>query len=497
VLARLCLIFVATLVVFGPETGHAAAQGLYYRSIPIGERAIGLGGAYTGIADDPSATYYNPAGLMAGGRFALLGSLSSLVFLKQKVENAFEVNGMNRDLESSRTTTLPHFVGTVVKFGKKAFGDHRYAIAYSAFDVERQRFGSSFSEIDSDSSVDLRISRSYQMQWWGVSFAMQVKKDLSLGISGFLSNQSFSYSEDIGLAFGGTLGENGVRVGGESATSTTRLGYGTWAFVFRLGALYRINPQWQIGVMFQPPGAPLGTDGNIFRRLVQDTGTGSTYFLYDEGGFDAQTPIPFELRAGVEYRIDSLTTLSIDFAITGPVRDREIFPIPSEVQDVDATLGTYFANSTKRRVTPNAAIGVEHLFGKVVVAGGLATNISAAPSVPATTADYTPDQISTFAASLAVGLDTKGYRLTLGANGYFGRGDALAFTIDSDARTGDYRRTKSNLSGVLLYIAGAVSVASRGAKQVQEKYQQRKELKNGDTDADADSGAGADADAER
>ena len=494
-LARLCLICVATLIVFGPETGHASAQGLYYRSIPIGERAIGLGGAYTGIADDPSATYYNPAGLMEGGRFALLGSLSSIVYLKQKVENAFEVNAASYDLESSRTTTLPHFVGTVVKFGKKAFGDHRYAIAYSAFDVERQRFGGSFTEIDPDGSVDLRISRSYQMQWWGISFAMQVKRTLSVGISGFLSNQSFGYSEDIGLAFGGTLDDNGVRVDGESATSTTRLGYGTWSFVFRLGALYRINPQWQIGVMFQPPGAPLGTDGNIFRRLVGDLATGSTYFLYDEGGFDARTPIPFELRAGVEYKIDSLTTLSTDFAITGPVRDRRVFPIPAELQDVEATVGTYFANSTERRVTPNAAIGVEHLFGKVVVAGGLSTNISAAPKVPATTTEYTPDQISVFGASLAIGLDTKGYRLTLGANGYFGRGDALAFTIERDAQASSYRRTKSNLSGVLLYIAGAVSVASRGAKQVQERYKERKELKNGDPDADAD--VDADANAER
>ena len=34
---------------------------------------MGLGGAFTGIADDPSATYYNPAGMMAGGRFQLLG----------------------------------------------------------------------------------------------------------------------------------------------------------------------------------------------------------------------------------------------------------------------------------------------------------------------------------------------------------------------------------------------------------------------------------------
>ena len=51
---------------------RSAAQAIHYRSLPIGERAMGLGGAFTGIADDPSATYYNPAGMMAGGRFQLL-----------------------------------------------------------------------------------------------------------------------------------------------------------------------------------------------------------------------------------------------------------------------------------------------------------------------------------------------------------------------------------------------------------------------------------------
>ena len=29
-----------------------------------GARAIGMGGAFTGVADDPTATYYNPAGLI-------------------------------------------------------------------------------------------------------------------------------------------------------------------------------------------------------------------------------------------------------------------------------------------------------------------------------------------------------------------------------------------------------------------------------------------------
>lgn len=50
--------------------------------------------------------------------------------------------------------------------------------------------------------------------------------------------------------------------------------------------------------------------------------------------------------------------------------------------------------------------------------------------------------------------------------------------------------SKSNVSALVLYVAGAVSVASKGAKQVQEKYMERKAQKqNGDEeepDAEAD-----------
>lgn len=485
-LARFALFCLATLIAFGLQPGRSDAQGLYYRSIPIGERAIGMAGAYTGIADDPSATYYNPAGLMAGGRFALLGSLSSIVYTKQKIENAFQSASETRDLVSTRTTTLPHFIGTVVKFGKQAFGDKRYALAYSSFELERDGFNENFSEIAQSASVDLRITEAYRMRWWGFSFAMQWRENISFGISAFVSNQSYGYRDDLGLAGGGTLDENGLRTGGNSVTSGTSIGMQSWDLVFRLGALYRINPQWQIGFMFQPPGAPLKSRGSIFRKLDSNVvGAESEYFLFDEGGFQTKQPIPFELRVGVEYKINALTVLSIDGAVTGPLRGQEIFDLPDNLDEVVSKLGIYFANSTARRWTPNFAVGAEHLFGKVVIAGGLFTNLSAAPNVPASSDTYTPDQVSMFGASLAIGVDTKGYRLTLGGTGYFGRGDALAFTVDREAQVSSYQRTKSNISAAIVYVAGALSVASKGAKQVQERYKEKKAKKqNGDTDPD-------------
>ena len=44
---------------------------------PLGDRAIGLAGAFTAVADDPSATYYNPAGLVLQGGGGFAGGLDA------------------------------------------------------------------------------------------------------------------------------------------------------------------------------------------------------------------------------------------------------------------------------------------------------------------------------------------------------------------------------------------------------------------------------------
>ena len=43
----------------------AGTSGFAFLKINVGGRAVGMGGAYTGLADDESALYYNPAGIAA------------------------------------------------------------------------------------------------------------------------------------------------------------------------------------------------------------------------------------------------------------------------------------------------------------------------------------------------------------------------------------------------------------------------------------------------
>lgn len=492
-------VLLAVTIVYGALPAGAEAQALYYRSIPIGDRAVGLGGAFTGVANDSSAAYYNPAGLVRGGRFGLQASFATIVFTKYKVVDAFDSPQADETFDTTGTSALPRFVGTAVKVGRKKFGDdHQFALGYSTLEVARNRLNVGTSENDPTSSLDLRVDNNYRSRWYGISFAAEVTEKSAVGFTIFLSDQSFGYGEDIGIAIGGTFDEQtGLRVGGDSATASSSIGVSAYHFVPRLGWLHKINSQWAIGVMLQTPGIPLKQKGGVLRRITTDISPDEpTFFLFDSGDIKAKMPIPFELRAGFGFQINEETLLSFDAAVAGPVKEGSLFAQPDQLADFDGRLGVYLSPSIARRWTPNLSIGAEHKFGKAVVAGGLFTNFSAAPDVPETSQQYTPDQVNMWGASVSVGIDTKGYRFNVGATGLFGNGDALAAVLDENADVVSYRRTQATRAAVILYVSGAISVAKKGAAEVQEKQKERKrkQEKNGegDTGADTDADAGTD-----
>lgn len=53
------LVLTAALALSAP----VAAQDIPYANYLVGDRALGLGGAFVGLAEDGSATFHNPAGL--------------------------------------------------------------------------------------------------------------------------------------------------------------------------------------------------------------------------------------------------------------------------------------------------------------------------------------------------------------------------------------------------------------------------------------------------
>ena len=65
---------VATLACLVASPGKAGIS----TQVPIGPRAIALGGAYSALADDASAIFWNPAGLAGIGHQEIAGSYANL-----------------------------------------------------------------------------------------------------------------------------------------------------------------------------------------------------------------------------------------------------------------------------------------------------------------------------------------------------------------------------------------------------------------------------------
>ena len=85
----------------------AIADQFHYRNILMGDRAIGMGGAYAGVADDASGVVYNPAGMA----FALSNDISGSAnaFYRREVRYKKTIGG-DDFVERSRGS-VPLFFG--------------------------------------------------------------------------------------------------------------------------------------------------------------------------------------------------------------------------------------------------------------------------------------------------------------------------------------------------------------------------------------------------
>ena len=80
----------------------------------LGEKAAGLGGAYTAISDDPSGAYYNPAGLT----FAYDNSISfQRAISQEQIKLMKNVIGPGQGYSRNSQNYIPNFFGIVKNMG--------------------------------------------------------------------------------------------------------------------------------------------------------------------------------------------------------------------------------------------------------------------------------------------------------------------------------------------------------------------------------------------
>ncbi len=168
----------ATLVL--SSIGISTADEFHYNNILIGDRASGLGGAYTAIADDASGLYYNPAGIVFTRDLQLSASANAMHNTRLVYKDVLRGGDWKR--ESSNL--VPNYFGITDKIGDGYFG---FSYAVTDFEVEDQ--DSRFTTIPGVPLYIININNNEKVTKLGPSYAVALSDRLNFGVTLYLHNR--------------------------------------------------------------------------------------------------------------------------------------------------------------------------------------------------------------------------------------------------------------------------------------------------------------------
>lgn len=367
----------AAMLVLFSFAATSGADEFHYNNILIGDRASGMGGAYTAVSDDPGGMYYNPAGIA----YSTGKNLSASVNAYSVTNRTYKGVVGGQDWTRTSSTLLPNFFGIIQPVGKLKLG-FSYAVPDSNQEDQDQRF-------DSDRTV-INFNNNNNTYLFGPSAAIQINDSLSVGVTLYAHKRS---TEAI-------YNDSTVSNTGSIVTSSKS---------------YFESDEWGIkpivGVMWSPlDKLSLGLTVSKTFILTSDLLYQSTdpaaipERVYDTYNFKRK--YPYQVTAGVAFFPNSSLLLSGDLSY------------------YSAYDYTWIGDPIKRTEVVNGALGAEYYINKNwAVRGGLFTDFSNTPKIVNDTSNQN-EHIDMFGGSLTVSHFTKNTSLTCGGSYKYGDGEA-------------------------------------------------------------------------
>lgn len=174
-------------VLFVLISSPSSADEFHYNSFLIGDRASGMGGAYTAVSDDPTGLYYNPAGIVYATGRNLSASVNAYYNFHKKYKDVIGGNGWERNSSS----LLPNFFGITQPLGKFQFG-FSYAVPDSIQEDQDQTFSdlpSRFAGVTVTRYV-INFNNEDTTYNFGPSLAYEISSSMATGITLYLHHRS-------------------------------------------------------------------------------------------------------------------------------------------------------------------------------------------------------------------------------------------------------------------------------------------------------------------
>jgi len=347
-----------------------SAQG-YYNQENFGNRSILLSGNVTGSVDDLGLTYYNPA------RLALIEDPIFTINAK-----AYQVNTLNlknvfgRDgkISDTKFEGVPSLIAGTFRIEKW----EKHHFAYAFLSKERSRFNFNVNrEIDVDNLGDDfnendRLVGDYQLdnkrsdEWFGLSWGMKLKDNLSIGISTFVS--VYNYSSLYDLRFMASFEDEGV----DSFSNKINFGQNSYGIFWKLGLAWELD-KFDLGLNVDFPYLEVFGGGKFqYQRYLSGLDPEEEDFrFYDFEDLESSRKVPLGISLGVGWPFGK-NKLHFKADWHGEVKeyDRLVIPPVEEGQE-----GFSFSESLRSVI--NFGLGAEfYLSEKFNIYGSFSTDFS-------------------------------------------------------------------------------------------------------------------------
>lgn len=386
-----CLILLLTACSLFPAS--ASADEYHYNNVLIGDRAAGMGGAYTAIADDPSGLYYNPAGIAYAQGSNISVSANALHQTKTVYKNAL---GDGYDYERYSSALLPNFFGIIQPLGMGKVG-FSYAVPDSIIEDQNQTFYNLPGT--TTSRFALNLNKSDSTYYFGPSYAIELSKDFSLGATLY---GHYRRNEQI-----------------QNQLTNKVSGQYEWVNSFYKNTEWGIKPI--IGVMWNPldklsTGFSLSKTSIIRSDTVaQAVCAGDIPGICDPSYTPGTAPIRTVAKSDAKRAYPLTSTVGIAYFHSPALVVSGDFSYNSKVED------NVFGN---KEATWNVAMGTEYyLDEKWAIKGGLFTDRANTPKIVSGDVNAY-DHVDLYGGSLSVSYFTRQSSITVGGTFRYGTGKA-------------------------------------------------------------------------
>lgn len=312
----------------------------------IGDRAIGMGGAYTALADDSSASWYNPAGLVhvSGNIFTISANVyqyKELTYTDFVLFN--EPSGNSKATYDS--TSFNVFPSSMIYGTRFKTGRFFHGVAFSVLvvDSESSRGFVKFQDTTDQLHMTFETDEEYRDYYIGPSYAVGTGK-FSVGTSLFVRffDKKYTYNlfEDVDLY--DTTGQR-------QYISTRKFSeqYRHYAFIPSLGAQFRPVNGLRVGIRGVFKSYKLAGKTKVNRvvttagtEVIDPTNSNDTHSQeHTVAELDTVLKTPWKFRLGIGYLVTGKLAFEVSAEYSGkidPYIDRD--PVLSDSTEAEHNL---------------------------------------------------------------------------------------------------------------------------------------------------------------